>query len=262
MKQDNDECPIINTEIEDDVVFSPSEYFNYKKIIEGKIIPEIPSKCIICFEKSFIDYAKKNYKVEEIDWFRKEFHLYKLADENIVMVNVNYGAALSSIALEELTALGVKEFIVLGSAGTLQNNIPLGSLVIAESAIREEGVSYHYSKPSKYAKCSKELLKKAKQLLEKMDLNLQYFFGTTWTTDSFYRETISKAKRYKSENVLSVDMETSALYTIAKYRLVDILSIFYISDSIANLKWNPDFHKTNSEKIQSIILNLAIKILS
>lgn len=260
MKELND-CPIINLEIDDEVVFSPTDYFNYKRNAEGHNIPDIPSNCIICFEKTFVNYAEQHLGIEKITWFRKEFELYKLKNKDMIIVNINYGAALSAIALEELIALGVKQFIVIGSAGTLQETIPLGALVIAESAIREEGVSYHYLKPSKHVNCSKQLADKAKEIIQKTKAD-NIFFGATWTTDSFYMESISKTKKYKAENVLSVDMETAALYAVAKYRGVDILSIFYISDSIAELRWNPEFHKTNSEKIQSIMLNLAIKILA
>jgi uridine phosphorylase len=259
--KDLKDCPIINLEIGDEVVFSPTDYFNYKRNVEGQNIPNIPPDCIICFEKAFIKYAEQHLGIEKINWFRKEFELYKLKNNDIIIVNINYGAALSAIALEELIALGVKQVIVLGSAGTLQETIPLTSLVIAESAIREEGVSYHYLKPSKYVNCSKQLTEKAKKIIQKTKIN-NVFFGTTWTTDSFYRETLSKTKRYKAENVLSVDMETAALYAVAKYRGVDILSIFYISDSIAKLRWNPDFHKTNSEEIQLVMIDLAIKIVS
>ena len=254
-----DSTPILNFEIKDEVVYSPIDYLNYKQNIEGHKIPNIPEKCILCFEPSFVEYAKNNLNIKKIDWFRKDFIIHNLVDFNILLVNVNYGAALSAIALEELIALGVKNFIVVGSAGTLQENILLGSFVIAESAIREEGVSYHYSKPGKYAYCSSKLLSKAKELITEKN---NIFIGTTWSTDSFYRETITKVKKYKAEGVLSVDMEASALYTVADYRKVDILSMFYISDSIANLKWNPEFHKTNSEETQKLMINFAVSILS
>lgn len=262
MADDRSKWPIINLEIEDEVVFSPRDYFDYKKNVEGCHIPQVPINCIICFETSFINYAEQNLKIEKIDWFRKEFNLYKLVGKDIILILVNYGAALSTIALEEAIALGARRFVVLGSAGTLQKNIPVGSFVVADSAIREEGVSYHYIKPSKSISCSRKLLAKAKEVVGKETPDVNIFFGATWTTDSFYREVISKAKKYQSENVLSVDMETSALYAVAKYRSVDVLSIFYISDSIANFRWNPEFHKTNSEKTQSTLFDLAIKILS
>lgn len=253
------QAPIINRRIEKDVVFSPKEYFYYKKYKEHKKLPSVPKKCIICFEKSIIDDAKRIYKISELDWFRREFKLYLLVKEKVLIVNVNYGAALSAIAQEELIALGVKSFIIIGSAGSLQDNVSLSSIVIVTSAIREEGVSYHYLPPGKEVACSARLLKRAKLFTQKD--NLSVLFGTAWTTDSFYRETISKTRRYKKEGVVCVDMETSALYAVAKYRKADALSILYISDSIADLKWKPDFHKANDFSLNKKLLEISLKIL-
>lgn len=254
-----EDAPIVNLEIDDEVVFSPIDYFDYKKNKEGKIIPHVPEKCIICFEPCFLAFAETNFGLIEMDWFRSEFKLFKLKNYDIILVHVNYGAALSSIALEELIALGVKDFVTLGSAGTLQDNIPLSSIIIVDSAIREEGVSYHYLKPSKFVECSRELLDKAKQI-SKNDPGI--FFGNSWTTDSFYRETIPKVKRYKSEGVCCVEMEAAALYSVAKFRGANAISVLFVSDSIANLKWNPEFRKTNSESNQLRMFDIAIKILS
>tara|TARA_Y100000310_G_C20538300_1_gene741981 strand:+ start:277 stop:1050 length:774 start_codon:yes stop_codon:yes gene_type:complete len=253
------EAPIIQTEIEGEVIFSPKDYLNYKKDTGNMKIPDIPNKCILCFEPSFIEFAKDNMNIEEIKWFRTEFKIYRVISKDIIIVSINYGAALSAIALEELIALGVKDFIVLGSAGTLQKDIPLGSLVICERAIREEGVSYHYLKPSKYVSCSEILLEKSKQVLDNIDISTS--IGTSWSTDSFYRETKSKTIKYQNENVLCVEMEAAGLYAVCDYRNVNILSIFYISDSIAELKWNPNFHLSNPGSNRKIMFDIAFKIL-
>ncbi len=270
--------PIINPKIDEDVVFSAKDYFKYKSEVEGHTLPEIPKKCILCFEKSFIDYAKDSFSCKELVWFRKDLTLHLIksksdkenlseeftSDNSILIVNVSYGAPFASIAVEELIALGVTDFIVLGSAGTLQKDIGLGSLVIAESAIREEGVSYHYLTPSKEVYASKKLLSKAISYVNNSEpvIAQNFKFGSSWTTDSFYRETISKTKQYQSEGVLTVDMESSALYAIAQFRKVDVLCMFFVSDSIANLKWDPHFHKTNSKETQKNMFDLAVKILS
>ncbi len=54
------------------------------------------------------------------------------------------GAAGSAAFLEELIAYGFKKFIVCGGAGVLRKDIAVGHLIIPISAIRDEGVSYHY----------------------------------------------------------------------------------------------------------------------
>ena len=78
------------------------------------------------------------------------------------------------------------------------------------------------------------------ETLKKFDL--RYVVGTTWTIDAFYRETITEVKKYQEENVLTVDMEASAIFAVAEYRNIEAGAIFTISDYLAELTWKPRFH--------------------
>ena len=109
------------------------------------------------------------------------------------------------IALEELIAFGVKRFISIGTAGTLQKDIKVGDLIVCEKAIRDEGTSYHYLKPSKYAYASKEMTKRIKNALDALEQ--KYFVGTSWTIDAPYRETVVEARQYQKEGVATVEMK-------------------------------------------------------
>lgn len=196
-----------------------------------------------------------------MSWLRHDENLSvrSIEGKDTCIVNLNYGAALSAIILEELIEGGCENFVFLGSAGTLQKNIEIGSIVAVDSAIREEGVSYHYSAPSKYSNASGKLLALATTAMEKN--KVPFFKGTTWTTDAFYRETIEKAKLYQKEGVLCVDMETSALYSVAEYKKKHVLVLLYVSDSSADLKWNPQFHVKMSQEIQKTLIDTSIETL-
>jgi uridine phosphorylase len=147
-----------------------------------------------------------------------------------------------AILLEQLIAFGVKEFLSVGIAGSLQKELRVGSIVICDKAIRDEGVSHHYLEASKYSYASKSLTKKIEVALTRF--NLDYAVGTTWTIDTPYRETIAEVKQYQKEGVLTVDMEASAIFAVAEYRGVEAGSIFTISDYLAELEWEPKFHLT------------------
>ena len=49
-------------------------------------------------------------------------------------------------------------------------------------------------------------------------------------------------RRYQAEGVLCVEMEAAALFAVAKVRGLQVASAFTISDSLADLVWNPQFH--------------------
>lgn len=254
--------PILNKKIEPAVIFSPKDYIEYKTKIEGVKLDKLPKNCIAFFEPSFLKYFEKtNFSLKKLSWLRHDENLsvHSIEGKDTCIVNLNYGAALSAIMLEELIAGGCENFIFLGSAGTLQKNIGIGSIVAVDSAIREEGVSYHYSAPSKYSNASGKLLARATAVMEKT--KVRFFKGRTWTTDAFYRETIEKAKRYQKEGVLCVDMEAAALYAVAEYRKKHVLVLLYVSDSSADLKWNPQFHIKMSPEIQKTLIDTAIETL-
>jgi purine-nucleoside phosphorylase len=61
--------------------------------------------------------------------------------------------------------------------------------------------------------------------------------GRVWSIDAPYRETVRKVVRYRQEGILGVDMETSALFTVARYRGIDLACVLVVSDDLSTLQW-------------------------
>ena len=131
--------------------------------------------------------------------------------------------------------------------------------MVCEKAIRDEGTSHHYIKPSKYAYPSKRITEEIKTALKR--LSYKYFTGTTWTIDAPYRETVAEVKRYQKEGVATVEMEASALFAIAKYRHAELGAMFTISDSLAELEWKPEFHSKQTSEGLEILYKAALSVL-
>ena len=140
--------------------------------------------------------------------------------------------------LEMYIELGIKRFINVGIAGGLQKTSHIGDVVVCTSAIRDEGVSYHYLEdPSAPALPSENLTAALRQTLE--DDSIRYTQGPTWTTDAFFRETVGEIQHYQREGVVTVEMEAAALFAVSTLRGVDMASGFVISDLIGELVWHP-----------------------
>ncbi|MEG1887176.1 MAG: uridine phosphorylase, partial [Oscillospiraceae bacterium] len=77
----------------------------------------------------------------------REYNSYigKLDGENIIVCSTGIGGPSSAIAVEELYLAGVRYFIRVGTCGGIDLNVRSGDLVIANSAIRQEGTSLHYA---------------------------------------------------------------------------------------------------------------------
>ena len=159
-------------------------------------------------------------------------------DSFSVGLAIGIGAPGVSMILELLIELGVKRFINVGIAGGLQKSSHIGDVVVCTSAIRDEGVSYHYMEdPSAPALPSENLTTELRRTLARD--GIPHTQGPTWTTDAFFRETIGEIQHYQQEGVVTVEMEAAALFAISTLRGVDMASGFVISDSMADLVWHP-----------------------
>lgn len=240
----------------EEALFSPHNFIaNARK--NGEIVETVPKNIIINYDKSLARKIIKSKSARPMIFFGRKNNLFRIGNNIAIFIDFGIGAPATAAYIEELIALGAKNFINIGTAGTLQN-LPIGSFVVCDKAIRDEGVSHHYFKSGKYSYASKKLTAKLEKTMKKMKLN--YRKGTTWTIDAPYRETIAEVKRYKKEGVLTVEMEASAVFAVAKCRGVNAASVFAISDTLGDSEWVPEFHKIAKSK--SKLLDVAIKVLS
>jgi len=178
-----------------------------------------------------------------------------------VVEGFGFGAPGAAIVIEELTALGVRRFVNVGLAGALPNDVDFGDIVLCTAAIRDEGVSHHYVPATRYAYPSAGITDELRQaMLRKGD---PFTEGMTWTLDAVYRETVEEALAYREEEVVTVEMEAAALFTIAEVRGVEIASLFTISDHLlADSEWRPAPNKQLLTDGLARILDVALRVLS
>nr|WP_286161402.1 nucleoside phosphorylase [Clostridium sp. KNHs214] len=112
----------------------------------------------------------------------------------------------------------------------------VGHLMITASAVRDEGVSYHYLEPSREIEANKEAVEVIKGVLERH--KCKYLISKTWTTDAFYRETPQKVKLRKEEGCVTVEMEAAAFFAVAKFRNVKLGQILYSGDDVSCEEWD------------------------
>ena len=241
-------------------LFAPHDFLKYLKRTGRYPESRAPRGMILCYQRSLLEYILKNHKTTRITGICSEMYsLDETGGAIAVAGNFGVGSPAAGTVLEELIAYGVKCFISVGTAGALQKNIKVGDLMVCEKAIRDEGTSYHYAKPSKYAYPSKKITGDIKAALERS--GRRYFTGATWTIDAPYRETVAEIKRYQKEGVATVEMEASALFAIAEYRRAKLGAIFTISDSLAELEWKPEFHSEKTGKGLEILYKAAVAVL-
>lgn len=146
------------------------------------------------------------------------------------------GAPTTAIVAEELGALGVREFLLLGTAGGLSPKLPTGDFVLCTKAVRDEGISHHYLSDSMYSTPSPELTGRIRNIIE--ELGVRYRAGPTWTTDAPYMQTRGEVIHYRKAGVLTVEMEASGLFVVAKKRGYRAAAVFVVSDLLLESGWS------------------------
>jgi uridine phosphorylase len=218
--------------------------------------------CVITFFREVLEAMEKEGRIKAVKFLNCEtmdIPIYEMEYMGKkVHLSLGYlGAAGSAAFLEELIACGFNKFIVCGGAGVLKKDIAVGHLIIPISAVRDEGVSYHYLAPAREIECNPEVVGKIEEEFNKNKID--YIKAKTWTTDSFYRETENKIELRKSEGCVTVEMEAAAFFAVAKFRNVKLGQILYGGDDLSKVEW--DSRKwQNRADIRENLVEISIRI--
>ncbi|HEX9036118.1 MAG TPA: nucleoside phosphorylase [Ktedonobacterales bacterium] len=180
-----------------------------------------------------------------------------VGERQVALVRLGIGAPATVTVLEELIALGVKRIIVIGTGGSLQRSLPIGSLTIATGAIREDGTSFHYAPAGVEVAPDAALSRALGEAV--VALGSQVAFGPMWTTDAPYRELQSKVAVYSAMGALAVEMEAAALFALASFRQVQAALLLAISDELFH-EWRPGFHAEELRLAQRIATQAALSV--
>jgi uridine phosphorylase len=150
------------------------------------------------------------------------------------------GAPYAAMVVESLKVWGVKQILFVGWCGAISDRIKAGDIIVPDSAMVDEGTSGHYCDPS----CRVAL--PARPLVVQVQLALQHHGasfqnGVIWTTDAIFRETVEKVKHYQARGAVAVEMELSAILTVAGFREMEAAAILIVSDDLSDYHWRPGF---------------------
>ncbi len=167
------------------------------------------------------------------------------------------GAPYAVMLMEQLIVLGAKRFYFIGFCGGIGQEVKIGDLVIPTEVIREEGTSYHYFPGHVKVEGDAQMAEQVQKITAQF--GRKAITGPLWTTDALYRETMAKIERFREMGVLGVDMETSAVYAIAKYRQVKAVALHVVSDIVGREKWQTSFGWKALIDSSKIACNILVK---
>jgi len=144
------------------------------------------------------------------------------------------GMGIPSISIyvnELIREYGVKNLIRVGSCGAIQKDMHVRDIILAMTSSTDSNVNRLTFPGFDYAPCANfDLLNKAFQIGSEQGINIKV--GNVLSVDVFYRESMDIVKKLGDYGVLAVEMETTALYTLAAKYGAQALSILTVSDHI------------------------------
>ncbi|POH67001.1 purine-nucleoside phosphorylase [Cryobacterium zongtaii] len=135
----------------------------------------------------------------------------------VVVSSHGVGAPGAICLFQELMDAGVDTIIRLGTAGALLRGIGDGDLIIAESCVRDDGVTHQLVPESYPAAANPEVVIALAEAARRHDA--PHHRGIVWTRAAFYPGIIDLNQAgYVKLGVLAIEMELSALLVLASTR--------------------------------------------
>jgi purine-nucleoside phosphorylase len=222
-----------------------------------------PTKALMIFDDEvWEDYVCKQGLVEVVPVKNfngrvfNNFLMYKYREEDVLLISPAGGAggsAMSAADMELLIASGINKIVAFGTCGAMDKEIHKNTIIIPSSALREEGVSYHYLPPSDEVSQADSSIAVMNRIFS--DNNLDFINGKVWTTDAIYRETAGKLRAMKDTGCVAVDMELASLLAVAEFRNISFASFLITDDNIDGR--NPQENERDSAKLLQIALEIV-----
>ena len=171
--------------------------------------------------------------------------LFEHAGKLLAVCGTGIGAAKAGTDALELNWLtGATNFIMFGSAGSLNLAATDGKYVIPTEACRDEGLSYHYAPPADYIR-----IKNADRLGEIFaELGLPAVKGRVWTTDAVYRETRNQVRARQNEGCIAVEMELAGVQAVCDFHGFQLYDFLVTGDVLDAPKYDiADLHGANHD---------------
>lgn len=181
--------------------------------------------------------------------------------ERISVQGTGMGVPSISIYVNELIqSYDVKKLIRVGTCGALQKDVKVRDVILAQSSSSDSQMNRMVFGGIDYAPTADfNLLKKAYDT--GIDKGLKLRVGNVFTSDSFYRDNAKELFQLLADyQVLAVEMEATALYSLAAKYGRQALAILTVSDHIiTGEETTAEERQTTFNDMIEVALDAAIK---
>lgn len=175
---------------------------------------------------------------------------------------MGHGMGMPSVAIysyELFNFYDVDNIIRIGSAGSLQDDVKVMDIVIAQGSCTDSAFADQYKLPGTYAPIADyNLLEKAVNAAR--ESGARFHVGNVIASDVFYRD-MEDHDKWRDMGVLCAEMESAALYMNAVKAKKHALAILTVSDHIyLQEELSPEERQTGFKTMMEIALKVATQL--
>jgi uridine phosphorylase len=213
--------------------FDPADWFHYCETITGRPTPRLPALAIQSVIPVHLEIVAERYGAT-IDDFTLADHPFAVFRHEGVTIVIGRSAKGSYAAggLDEMIALGARYIVFLGGSGTIAPEVEVDDLFVPTKALRDEGVSFHYIPPSRYAFTSQRLTAALIETCQTASRPVKY--GPMWTMTAHFRQAVPRLRAFRAEGCLVVNNESSAAFAVGQARGCDVAALLNVGDTLVD----------------------------
>ena len=158
------------------------------------------------------------------------------------------GCPSAGIVIEELTQLGVKRIVRVGTCGGLQPDLKIGDLIVALSATPADATPTHLIGGEPHAPTADwEIVHGAVHHAKHLGKPVRV--GPIVSSDVFYNPDGDQYRRWSDRGILAVEMEAAMLFTVGALKRIQTGCLLIVSDVVVE----GEFVRISDEEMQRAV---------
>jgi uridine phosphorylase len=232
--------------------------------ITGLTIGRIDPDVIVCGDPGRATKIADNFKDARLLADQREYRSYSGTFKGLPLTVCSHGVGApgAAIAFEELIVAGAQRILRVGTCGGLQPDVTDGHLVVANAAVQNTGYVREVAPRGYPAAATPHLAVALQQAAERSDHRTHA--GLVLTRDAFYggveAPDMPGYANMAAANVLAVEMECAALFTVGLLRGVQTAAILAVDGNVLAGKESVDTYHPHRETVKQAV-NAAINIV-
>ncbi len=227
------ELPLLRHELTGPSLFTPEALLAAVRAERPRAAEPVPAVCVLDFDGDLTDALVAEGLARPCPaWacFHTSLYRVEVARQTCGLIPRTIGGPYAVLVTEQLAVSGAAVVLGLTSAGGIAEELPVPGVVVADSAVRDEGTSFHYLPPGERVTGDGVVATALAAAVGEVGLPVRT--GLLWTTDAPYRETAAAVALNRALGALAVDMQAASLFAFGAVRGFPVGVVAHVTNRV------------------------------